>query len=182
MQTDSLTLALKAAHYAAEKHSGQRRKGTALEPYINHLIEVAMLLAEATGGKDVTLVMAGLLHDTVEDTQVTRDDLVSEFGEEIAGLVMEVTDDKSLPKEERKRLQVVNAPHKSNRAKLIKMADKISNLRAMLYSPPSDWSEQRKRDYFIWAKQVIDGCRNINATLERQFDELHQEGLVRYAG
>lgn len=175
-QSDPITRVLEAAQFAAEAHAGQRRKGAAQEPYLNHLIEVAHLLSAATGGEDVDLVMAGLLHDTVEDVNVTAAELEALFGADVAGLVLEATDDKSLPKEERKRLQVENAPHKSNRAKQLKIADKISNLRAVLSSPPADWSEQRKRDYFLWAKQVVDGCRGVNARLEALFDEIYEAG------
>src|ERR1019366_3407964 len=148
---------LKAAHFAAQKHAGQRRKGAAAEPYINHLLEVAELVASALAGPDTNLVIAALLHDTVEDTGTTKEELAETFGSDVADLVMEVTDDKSLPKAERKRLQIVHASQISVRAQVIKLADKISNLRGILASPPADWSVERKRDYFEWAKRVVDG-------------------------
>ena len=141
----------RAAHFAAVRHSAQRRKGAAGEPYINHLLEVADLVASVLAEPDANLVMAALLHDTVEDVGVTKDELVESFGQDVADLVLEVTDDKSLPKQERKRLQIVNAPRKSVRAQVIKLADKISNLRAMLASPAVDWSLQRQGEYFAWA-------------------------------
>lgn len=166
----------RALDYAAKKHVSQRRKGEAQEPYINHLAEVAHLLADATGGNDANLVIAGLLHDCIEDQGVTYDELVELFGTDVAGLVREVTDDKSLLKAERKRLQVEHAPHASARARMLKIADKTSNLRAMLVSPPSGWDEQRKRDYFAWAQAVVAGCRGINAFLEAQFDEAYRNG------
>src|ERR1039458_9601382 len=147
---------LKAAHFAAKKHAGQRRKGAAAEPYINHLLEVAELVASALAEPDTNLVIAALLHDTVEDTGVTKEVLVGTFGSDVADLVMEVTDDKSLPKAERKRLQIVHASQISVRAQVIKLADKISNVRAILSSPPADWNVQRKREYFEWAKRVVD--------------------------
>ncbi len=168
---------LKAALFAAEKHAPQKRKGVAEEPYVNHLLEVAFLLAEATGGADTDLIIAGLLHDTVEDQGVTGQQLEQEFGADVAGLVSEVTDDKSLPKEERKRLQVVNAPHKSPRAKMLKLADKTSNLRAITCSPPKDWPLERKRAYFEWARQVVEGCRGVHAGLEQWFDCAYSDGL-----
>ena len=161
----------RALDYAARKHSAQRRKGEAQEPYINHLAEVAYLLAEATGGADVNLVIAGLLHDCMEDQGVSHRELVERFGADIADLVRDVTDDKSLPKVERKRLQIEQTPHKSGRTKMLKIADKISNLRALAVSPPSGWDDQRKRDYVIWAKAVVAGCRGVNAALEAKFDE-----------
>jgi (p)ppGpp synthase/HD superfamily hydrolase len=151
----------------------------AQEPYVNHLIEVAHLLAEATDGADETLITAGLLHDTMEDVQVTEEELAREFGAEVAALVCEVTDDKTLPKAERKRLQVEHAPHKSARARMIKLADKTCNLRSLLHSPPADWSRQRIEEYYAWASQVIAGCRGVNAYLEAQFDRTHREGLDR---
>jgi GTP diphosphokinase / guanosine-3',5'-bis(diphosphate) 3'-diphosphatase len=139
---------LKAAHFAAQKHAGQRRKGAAPEPYINHLLEVAELVASAMAEPDTNLIIAALLHDTVEDAEVTKEELVETFGSDVADLVMEVTDDKSLPRAERKRLQIVNAPKKSVRAQVIKLADKVSNLRGVLASPLADWSGERKREYF----------------------------------
>jgi guanosine-3',5'-bis(diphosphate) 3'-pyrophosphohydrolase len=162
-------LVTKAADFAARRHVNQRRKGAALEPYINHLIEVADLLAGAIG--DPTLVAAGFLHDTLEDTQTEREELVTLFGETVASIVAEVTDDKSLPKEERKRLQVVNTPHKSEQARLVKIADKTSNVRAIAHSPPADWNRDRLLDYIDWAQKVVAGCRGLNTGLERQFDE-----------
>jgi len=173
----SLTRALM---FAAQKHTDQRRKGDRAEPYVNHLIEVVDLLAQHTGGTNAYVLLAGALHDTVEDTDTTREELVKAFGENVADIVMECTDDKSLPKMERKRLQVENAPHKSDNAKMVKMADKISNLKAILESPPPDWSETRKLEYFNWAKDVVDGCRGVNAGLERTFDKLHAQGVQKF--
>jgi (p)ppGpp synthase/HD superfamily hydrolase len=133
------------------------------------LAEVAALLAEATGGDDPVLLVAGLLHDTIEDQDVTRAEIAASFGDEVASLVVEVTDDKSLPKIERKRLQVENAPRKTARAKLLKLADKTSNLRAIANCPPA-WPLQRQREYVDWAERVVAGCRGVNAQLERAFD------------
>ena len=173
MNNDVVKLS-QAADYAARQHSAQRRKGASAEPYINHLTEVAALLAEATGGSDAVLVMGGLLHDTLEDTDATYADLVERFGPEVAALVQEVTDDKSLPKDVRKRLQVETTPHKSVRAKLLKIADKTSNLRGLVTSPPAGWTEERLRDYVIWAEQVVRSCRGLNAALEAQFDAAYE--------
>src|SRR5580700_2229396 len=131
---------LEAARFAAEKHAAQRRKGATAEPYVNHLLEVAELVSGAISESNPNLVIAALLHDTVEDVGVTREDLVQRFGSAVADMVMEVTDDKSLPKDERKRLQIEHAPKLSVGAQTIKLADKISNLRAILISPPVSWS------------------------------------------
>lgn len=171
MSENILRLA-RAIDFAARKHSEQRRKGSKAEPYVNHLAEVARLVAEATGGEDPDLVVAALLHDKIEDVGVTYEELAHEFGTNVADLVREVTDDNSLPKEERKRLQVVTAPHKSVRARLLKIADKTSNLSALLGSPPAGWSLERKQQYFEWATAVVDGCRGINSGLEAHFDAL----------
>jgi len=168
----------RAVDFAARKHAGQRRKGEAAEPYVNHLAEVARLVAEATDGEDTVLVLGALLHDTIEDTQTGQSELEKEFGAEVAALVAEVTDDKTLPKAERKRLQVEKAPHKSARAKMIKLADKTSNLRSMAASPPVDWDWKRQSEYFEWAGRVADGCRGVNALLERWFDEAHASGIA----
>ena len=165
---------LSAAHYAAEKHSSQRRKGAAGEPYVNHLIEVAQLVSSAISEPDPNLVIAALLHDTVEDAGVTREELEQRFGSDVANLVMEVTDDKSLPKVERKRLQIVNAPKKSVRAQVIKIADKIANMRSILASPPTHWDLDRKLRYFEWARQVIDGLSSPNPQLKAEFEKVYQ--------
>jgi (p)ppGpp synthase/HD superfamily hydrolase len=177
---NDLVLLARAADYAARRHVAQRRKGSKAEPYINHLIEVATLLAETTGGDDVVLLMGGLLHDTLEDTDATYEDLVERFGPGVAALVAEVTDDKSLPKEERKRLQVETTAKKSRRAKLLKIADKTSNLRGLVLSPPSGWTDQRLRDYVVWAELVVRSCRGLNARLEATFDAAYADAKACY--
>src|SRR5689334_16924058 len=179
MSTDLVHLA-RAADYAARQHIAQRRKGERAEPYINHLTEVAALLAEATEGSDHVLVIGGLLHDTIEDTDTRPQDLAERFGAEVAALVAEVTDDKSLPKAERKRLQVETTPHKSRRARLLRIADKTSNLRGLVASPPAGWTEERLRDYVRWAGEVIRSCRGLNAVLEAAFDAAYAEARGRY--
>lgn len=164
---------LAAAHFAAQKHAQQKRKGSGGEPYLNHLIEVAELIASSSGVLDTDLVMAGLLHDTVEDAGVTLSELEARFGPDVASLVAEVTDDKSLPKETRKRLQVQNAPEISPRAQTLKLADKISNLRSILTSPPVGWNLERKRQYFDWARQVVEGLSSPNLPLKEEFEQTY---------
>jgi len=159
--------------FAAQKHAAQKRKGAAAEPYVNHLIEVAQLIAGSSEQLDTNLVMAGLLHDTIEDTGTSAEELEKAFGSDIAELVVELTDDKSLPKEVRKTLQVENAPHKSVRAQVIKLADKISNLRSLLASPPASWSPERKSEYFEWARRVVDGLTAPNPILKAEFDRTY---------
>ena len=168
--TNSLLLITQALDFAARHHIDHRRKGERREPYINHLAEVADLLARATGGADPELVAAGLLHDAVEDTCATLDEIERHFGKDIAALVAEVSDDKSLPKEERKRLQVETAARKSGRARLLKLADKISNLRTLTQSPPAGWPEKRRRAYVHWAQQVAAGCTGLNPFLDAEFE------------
>ena len=177
---NDLVLLARAADYAARQHVAQRRKGDKAEPYVNHLIEVATLLAETTSGEDVVLLMGGLLHDTLEDTDATYEDLVERFGSDVAALVAEVTDDKSLRKEERKRLQVETTARKSRRAKLLKIADKASNLRGLVRSPPSGWTEVRLRDYVVWAELVVRSCRGLNAQLEAAFDAAYADAKAHY--
>ena len=162
---------LKAADAAARWHVHQRRKGASKEPYINHLLEVARLVAEATGGRDPNLVIAALLHDAIEDSEVPGEVIADAFGEDVATIVAEVTDDKGLPKATRKRKQIKTASRKSDRAKVLKLADKTSNLRAIAASPPPDWTVKRRIEYVQWAKDVVDGLRGINARLEAQFDD-----------
>lgn len=170
----------RALLFAAKKHTDQRRKGERAEPYVNHLIEVADLVAQFTDDRDADVLCAAVLHDTIEDTNTKYEELVKEFGQNVADIVQECTDDKSLPKAERKRLQVEHAPHKSDAAKLVKTADKISNLRAILDSPPPDWSLTRKQEYFSWAKNVVDGLRGVNAGLEDEFDKVYAKGALKF--
>jgi guanosine-3',5'-bis(diphosphate) 3'-pyrophosphohydrolase len=171
-QVNGLVLISCAADFAAERHKEQRRKGAGQSPYVNHLAEVARLLAAATEGGDAELIAAGWLHDTVEDTATGREELVSTFGDDVASLVMEVTDDKTLPKQERKRLQVLKTPTKTPRAKMIKLADLTSNLRQF----PDSWEQQRIQEYLEWAAKVAAGCRGVNPELERMFDEAITSG------
>jgi len=166
---------LSAASFAAKKHSAQRRKGDAAEPYVNHVLEVAALVSGALPEDDTNLVIAALLHDTIEDTATTRQEIEEHFGSDVASLVTELTDDKTLPKAERKRLQIVNASKKSARAQVIKLADKISNLRSILASPPADWDFRRKKKYFDWAKQVVDGLAAPNLVLRLECDKAVKE-------
>ena len=163
----------RALDFAARKHTGQTRRGKLEEPYINHVAEVASLLAEVTNGRDPILVVGGLLHDTIEDTETTFEELKAEFGLPVARLVREVSDDKNLPKEERKQLQEKNAGSKSRRAKLLKIADKTSNLRSLVTSPPKGWSKDRKREYVAWSAKVVRKCRGHNRKLDHAFDEAH---------
>jgi (p)ppGpp synthase/HD superfamily hydrolase len=165
---------LKAADAVARWHVHQRRKGAAQEPYINHLLEVASLVAEATDGKDPDLVIAALLHDAIEDQEVPRNLIADQWGEDVARIVEELTDDKRLPKDERKRKQVESAAHKSSKAKLIKLADATSNLRAIMASPSPDWSVKRRLEYVSWARSVVDGLRGSNTWLDTEFDKAAQ--------
>jgi GTP diphosphokinase / guanosine-3',5'-bis(diphosphate) 3'-diphosphatase len=162
---------LKAADAAARWHVHQRRKGPAQEPYINHLVEVALLVADATDGSDTDLVIAALLHDAIEDCEVPRELIAETFGEDVASLVEEVTDDKSLPKPVRKDEQIKTATMKSPRAKILKLADKTGNLRAVAASPPANWSVKRRKEYVDWSREVVKGLRGINRKLEDQFDQ-----------
>jgi guanosine-3',5'-bis(diphosphate) 3'-pyrophosphohydrolase len=166
-----LRLVSEAAELAARRHSGQQRKGHEGEPYINHLAEVASLLAAVTDGEDAELVAAGWLHDTIEDTDTSRDELAERFGTRVAGLVEEVTDDMTLAKSERRRRQVIDAPKKSPGAKLIKIADKISNVRARIFFEPDIEQQDELADYLDWAVQVVNSCRGVNAKLDALFDE-----------
>lgn len=162
---------LRAASFAAEKHTGQHRKGARAEPYINHPIEVANLLVNVGKVEDVDLILAALLHDTVEDSGVTFAELEETFGAAVADYVKELTDDKSLPKDQRKRLQIEHAPHLSHGAKQVKLADKISNIRDITISPPADWSAERRLEYVEWGKKVVAGLRGANVGLEQLFDQ-----------
>ncbi|MBR0691824.1 HD domain-containing protein [Bradyrhizobium lablabi] len=167
----AIRLVSEAAALAARRHNGMARKGRGNEPYINHLAEVASLLAQVTDGADAELVAAGWLHDTIEDTGTTRAELAEKFGEHIADLVVEVTDDMTLPKLVRRQRQIEEAPHKSVGAKLIKIADKVSNIRARIVPNPSKEERDDLIDYVGWAEKVVAGCRGGNALLDQTFDD-----------
>jgi (p)ppGpp synthase/HD superfamily hydrolase len=169
---DPTATLLTAIRFAAEQHRTQRRKDPEALPYINHVIEVAYLLATTGGVTDLELLQAAILHDTLEDTNTSSEQLEEHFGPAVRSLVEEVTDDDSLPKAEQKRLQAEHAPKLSNRAKLLKLADKISNIGDLGRGVPREWSLQRCLDYIDWGEQVVDGCRGVNAALEAAFDEV----------
>ncbi len=164
---------MSALAFAADKHKNQRRKDADASPYINHPIALANLLLNEAGVEDQRVLVAAILHDTIEDTDTTEQELVKHFGKDIADIVLEVTDDKALPKAERKRLQIEHAAHISRRAKLVKLADKICNLRDITASPPADWSIVRKQEYFEWAKSVVDRLRGVHPGLEHLFDKAY---------
>jgi GTP diphosphokinase / guanosine-3',5'-bis(diphosphate) 3'-diphosphatase len=161
---------MRALSFAAAKHRDQRRKDREASPYINHPIALALILTDEGGVTDTDVICAALLHDTVEDTETTLEELAGQFGAEIASIVAEVTDDKSLPKQERKLRQIEHARTASEKARLVKLADKIANLRDIAASPPANWDNARKLEYFDWATRVVDGVRGTHAGLEALFD------------
>lgn len=167
--TSATTQLLDAIAFAAEKHRNQRRKDADASPYINHPIALAHLLATTGGIDDIVVLRAAVLHDTIEDTETTFDELAERFGVQVAQVVAEVTDDKALPKERRKELQVEHAAHKSREAALVKLADKTCNLRDVVATPPTEWSIERRRDYFDWAKRVVDGLPPVSYELRAAF-------------
>ena len=171
-----------ASEYAAKQHREQRRKGADGCPYINHPIEVAALLADVGGVEDVAILCAALLHDTVEDTPTTFEDLTSLFGHAVMTLVAEVSDDRSLPRDERKRLQILHAAKLSTGAKLIKLADKLCNVRDMIQHPPANWSRERKLGYIAWSIQVVDEIRGVHPQLEAHFDAVAANCRANLAG
>jgi len=171
-ETDDISLLLAALKFAAKKHRDQRRKDQGATPYINHPIEVAETLWFQGNVRDMITIVGALLHDTLEDTNATAEEIRQQFGEQVLALVQEVTDDKSLPKLERKRLQIEHAPHQSARAKQVKLADKICNVTDIINSPPHNWSLKRCQEYIDWSKQVVAGLRGINPALEACYDAI----------
>ena len=167
---EDVQVLLRALAFAAHKHRDQRRKDADASPYINHPIALAACLANEGGVTETTVLVAALLHDTVEDTETTVAELGEHFGAQISGIVAEVTDDKSLPKAERKRLQIEHARHLSREARLVKLADQIGNLRDVRQAPPPDWQLERRQEYFDWARRVVDGLRGVSAPMEAVFD------------
>lgn len=171
-EQNTATALLSALHFAANKHRDERRKDVGASPYINHPIEVAEILARVGGVSDVITLQAAILHDTLEDTETTPAELDAAFGVEVRQVVEEVTDDRQLPKPERKQRQIEHAPHLSDRAKQVKIADKSSNIRSVTATPPVDWTPERRLEYLNWTEQVINGLRGHNPKLEAYYDQL----------
>ena len=175
MRSDLARL-LEAIDFAAEKHRNQRRKDDDASPYINHPLGLAALLAAEGGVDDVEVLQAAVLHDTIEDTNTTYEELQARFGKRVADIVAEVSDDKNLPKQVRKQLQIEHAPHITQEAAFVKLADKTCNLRDIATAPPADWSLERRREYFEWAKQVVDRLPRVN---EKLLDAFHEAYAMR---
>jgi guanosine-3',5'-bis(diphosphate) 3'-pyrophosphohydrolase len=169
-------LLLKAIDFAARKHRDQRRKDEEASPYINHPISVSLFLAEVGNISDPEVLSAALLHDTLEDTDTTPEELEAAFGARICKLVQEVTDDKKLPKAKRKKLQIEHASQLSPDAVLIKLGDKISNVLDVTHSPPSDWTLQRRKEYLDWAEAVVNKCPRVNGALEAHIAHVLEDG------
>jgi guanosine-3',5'-bis(diphosphate) 3'-pyrophosphohydrolase len=165
-----VALLIRAIEFAARKHRLQRRKDAEASPYINHPVALMSVLCVEAGVCDVEILCAAALHDTIEDTQTTRNEISREFGKKIADIVAEMTDDKSLPKDKRKQLQIETAPHKSPGASLVTMADKIANLRDVAANPPAGWSLKRRQDYFVWAKAVVEKLPGTHPLLRELFE------------
>jgi len=180
MTLEPTTLILKALDFAAHKHKHQRRKGEDAVPYINHPIELVTLLWHKGSIRDEVVIAAALLHDTVEDTDTTLDEVEAEFGPDIRRVVDEVTDDKALPKAARKQQQIDHAPHLTEQARLVKLADKIANLKDILVAPPANCSDERKLEYVEWCRAVIDLIRGTHPDLERLFDDVYRQGVQRF--
>jgi guanosine-3',5'-bis(diphosphate) 3'-pyrophosphohydrolase len=179
IKTSGIGLVIQAAHFAADKHRDQRRKGVRNTPYINHPLEVAERLNRVAGIEDPTILAAAILHDTIEDTETTRAELASLFGNAIAALVAELSDDKGLTWQQRKRLEIEHAPRLSPTAKLIKLADKTCNVADTASNPPGEWTLSRRRDYLEFARLVAEGCRGVNAALEAEFDLVMESARAR---
>lgn len=172
---------IEALYFAADRHKNQTRKGVGKIPYINHPVKVAKILSDAEE-EDLHLIIAALLHDVVEDTangekeiKELSNTIADQFGQDVLQIVLEVSDDKSLPVEERKQLQVSHTPNLSDRAKKLKIADKISNVQDIEIDPPENWTKERKVAYLDWAKQVVDGARGLNHKLDQYFDQVYDD-------
>lgn len=179
---------LSAASYAAERHKSQKRKGATASPYINHPLKVAEILSVNGESENTELLLAALLHDVLEDTVHSANEMIEvksyireNFGVEVLSIVEEVTDDKSLPKQTRKLMQIEHAPHLSENAKKLKLADKITNLSDILNDPPADWPQERKYEYFLWAEKVVQGLKGVNSNLETMAARLIKKGKVVFS-
>ena len=169
---EDISRLVKAFKFAAHKHQHQRRKNETAVPYVNHLISVADILCEIGDVRDIDIIVAGILHDTIEDTDTSPKELEAEFGPRVLSIIEEVTDDKDLPKQVRKRLQIERAGQASIEARHVKLADKICNVQDLIESPPAEWPLERQIQYVDWAESVINGLRGSNERLERYFDEV----------
>jgi len=167
-----ISMILDAVKLSAERHRNQRRKDADATPYINHPVSVAEMLWKVGGVRDTNVIVAGLLHDLIEDTKTESQEIRKLFGDQVLSLVLEVTDDKRLPKAERKRLQIVHATGLSTKAKQIKLADKICNVADITWTPPHNWTPQRKMEYLEWSAEVVAGLRGCNHILEDEFDRV----------
>ena len=181
MMTPNLPLdtIFEAAIFAACKHQGHVRKDEHASPYITHPLSVASEIYATGKVDDQPILVAAILHDTLEDTKTTQDELRQRFGEDVLSIVLEVTDDKSLIKEHRKQLQVIHASHLSYPAKIIKLADKITNCRDILYTPPQKWTVEKRQEYIQWAADVVAQIRGTNQMLEDAFDEILEQAKAR---
>jgi guanosine-3',5'-bis(diphosphate) 3'-pyrophosphohydrolase len=177
--TTDIDRILCAVKFSADQHRYQRRKGADATPYINHPIEVAETLCRIGGVNDVDVLIAAILHDTVEDTGASAEQIEELFGSRVRSFVMEVTDDKSLPNNERKQKQVEHAPHLSREAKQIKLCDKSSNIKEIMNNPPEGWSQERKLEYLNWGERVVAGLRGVNKDLEDYFDEILRQAKTK---
>ena len=175
LEEGNLKILLKALAFAAHKHKDQRRRDVDASPYINHPISLADILCNEAHITDIETICGALLHDTVEDTETTAEELEDAFGKTIRDIVMDVTDDKNLSKSSRKQAQIDHAAQISDKAKLIKLADKISNLRDVVNNAPAHWSLERRQEYFDWAYKVIDQLRGTRLGLEALFYEIHAQ-------
>ncbi len=169
---NNLTTLTRAISFAAKRHTLQKRKGADEQPYINHPLEVLNLLTSIGKVEDFDILIAAVLHDTIEDTKTTKEEITELFGENACRMVLELTDDKTLPKEVRKQLQIEHAPHISKGAQQIKLCDKISNIGDVLKNPPDGWSNDRRSEYVKWGEDVVAGLRGANENLEKHFDQL----------
>ena len=180
ISVQDMSIVFKAFGFAARKHQNQRRKGRQGAPYINHPIDVAERLWEIGEIRDINTIIAGILHDIIEDTETSQEELETEFGSEICSIVLEVTDDKSLPQQVRKRLQVEHAGNLSFAARQVKLADKISNIQEVIDSPPINWSLQQRREYVAWGEEVINELLGSNENLERYFKDLSSKAKQKF--
>ncbi|MFZ9848658.1 MAG: HD domain-containing protein [Flavobacteriales bacterium] len=175
----NLQLLFKALNYSAEQHKAQRRKGMESVPYINHPIKVTNIITQFIPDASDDLICAAILHDVVEDTDATIDDIKNKFGDAIASIVQEVTDDKSISKAESRRKQIENAPKLSYNAKIIRVCDKISNVRDICGENIPDWDYKTKIEYLNWAEQVVYALDKFHEELQFAFKDEVRWGRLK---
>jgi len=158
---------LGAAIFATEKHKSQVRSNEKKTPYIIHPIEVADLVMKIGHVYDKDVLITALLHDVMDDTQTTYEQITSLYGTKVSSYLEEMTSKQGLSLKEQKKQQIMQAFRQNPSVAIIKLSDKLSNLKTLATSPPPSWSRDRIDQYFQWAQTVIENLPESNQLLKK---------------